>query len=278
VLRDYMPDQHRSFFEQLPFVVLGTIDAAGRPWATLLEGRPGFVHSPSPRTLHIDAALSAHDPAWSDLVGGGRASVGLLGIELPTRRRNRANGVLTVVPGAPLELDVLQSFGNGPQYIHLRTPRFVREPGTQAPHASLDVASAVRALIATADTFFVATGVPDAARAPWAVDVSHRGGRPGFVDVGEQWLTIPDYVGNNFFNTLGNIEVYPRAGLLFVDFERGDVVHVSGEARLRWDGVPELGAERAAERSWHVRMDHVVWRPNALALRFERMEERATRR
>ena len=277
VLRDFIPDQHRTFFEQLPFVVLGTIDAAGRPWATLLEGRPGFIRSPTSRKLRIDATWGADDPAWSSPAPGERGGVGLLGIELPTRRRNRANGLLSAVAGA-LELDVVQSFGNCPQYIHTRTPRFVREPGTAAPADELEAASDARAVIAAADTFFVSTGVPDVPRATWAVDVSHRGGRPGFVDVGEQWLTIPDYAGNNFFNTLGNIEVYPRAGLLFVDFARGDVVQVSGEARLRWDGVPELGGERARERSWQVRMDRVVWRPNALALRFERTEERAALR
>jgi predicted pyridoxine 5'-phosphate oxidase superfamily flavin-nucleotide-binding protein len=268
VLRDHMPEQHRSFFEQLPFLVVGTIDAAGRPWATLLEGRPGFVQSPTSKRLRIDATWGADDPAWSSRAPSERAGVGVLGIELPTRRRNRANGLLSTVGGA-LELDVVQSFGNCPQYIHPRTPRFVREPGTPPPARAVETTSDARAVIANADTLFVCTGVRDEPRGTWAADVSHRGGRAGFVDVGEQWLTIPDYPGNNFFNTLGNIEVYPRAGLLFVDFSRGDVVQVSGEARLRWDGVPELGGERATERSWQVRMDHVVWRPDALALRFE---------
>ena len=38
VIRDHMPDQHRSFYEQLPFMVYGAVDADGKPWASLLEG------------------------------------------------------------------------------------------------------------------------------------------------------------------------------------------------------------------------------------------------
>ncbi|NTX31123.1 pyridoxamine 5'-phosphate oxidase, partial [Burkholderia pyrrocinia] len=34
-IRRFMPDQHRAFFAQLPFFVLGGVDAHGQPWATL---------------------------------------------------------------------------------------------------------------------------------------------------------------------------------------------------------------------------------------------------
>src|SRR5262249_14556123 len=54
-IRDFMPDQHRTFFAQLPFVVLGALDAVGNPWATILTGEPGFLSSPDPKLLHIAA-------------------------------------------------------------------------------------------------------------------------------------------------------------------------------------------------------------------------------
>ena len=50
-IRRYLPEQHRQFFEQLPFIVLGGIDALGQPWATLRIGEPGFVSSPDATTL-----------------------------------------------------------------------------------------------------------------------------------------------------------------------------------------------------------------------------------
>jgi predicted pyridoxine 5'-phosphate oxidase superfamily flavin-nucleotide-binding protein len=112
-----MPDQHRIFFAQLPFVVAGTVDDRGAPVATLLTGGPGFVASPDPRTLAI-AAVSG-DPAGRWLRRG--APVGLLGIELATRRRNRANGTIAFAGEPGLLVAVRQSFGNCPQYI--RPPR-----------------------------------------------------------------------------------------------------------------------------------------------------------
>ena len=87
-------------------------------------------------------------------------------------------------------------------------------------------------MIAGADTFFVASYVDDAERGR-AVDVSHRGGRPGFVRIGADGvLTIPDFSGNRFFNTLGNLIANPKAGLLFVDFETGDELQLTGDAEV----------------------------------------------
>jgi len=98
VIRDYMPDQHRDFYRQLPFLVTGAVDAHGKPWATLLEGPEGFVSSPDPQQLLIDAALVSDDPATPGLVAGG--AIGLLGIELHSRRRNRIMGLSGRRPAA----------------------------------------------------------------------------------------------------------------------------------------------------------------------------------
>ncbi len=89
-LRDFMPDQHREFFAQLPFLVAGSVDGAGQPWASIVSGPPWFVSSPDPKTLRIGALPDAGDPLAEALTVG--AKVGLLGIELSTRRRNRQNG------------------------------------------------------------------------------------------------------------------------------------------------------------------------------------------
>lgn len=102
-----------------------------------------------------------------------------------------------------------------------------------------------------ADTFFAASYVIDE-RGTHQIDVSHRGGRSGFVRVGVHGaLTIPDYSGNRFFNTLGNLLINPRAGLVFVDFESGDLVHLTGDAQVCLD-APEIEAFQGAERMWRV--------------------------
>ncbi|WP_239502378.1 pyridoxamine 5'-phosphate oxidase family protein, partial [Stenotrophomonas maltophilia] len=74
---------------------------------------------------------------------------------------------------------------------------------------------AAREMVAGADTLFVASSSGADIDAGGGVDISHRGGRPGFVHVDGERLTIPDFSGNRYFNTLGNLLVEPRAALLF---------------------------------------------------------------
>lgn len=263
VICDYMPDQHRIFYQQLPFMVAASVDAQGRPWATLLEGPQGFVSSPDPRQLLIDTTLPADDPATPGLAAG--QAVGLLGIELHTRRRNRLNGQIRQAAAGQLQVIVEQSFGNCPQYIQLREYTHVEEPAQgRVDAASLD--GRATSMIQAADTFFVASYV-EHEEGLRSVDVSHRGGRPGFVKVEGNRLTIPDYAGNLHFNTLGNLLLNPRAGLLFIDFSNGNVLQLYGHAELLLDS-PAIQAFEGAERLWTLDVEQVVWRPAAVSLRW----------
>jgi predicted pyridoxine 5'-phosphate oxidase superfamily flavin-nucleotide-binding protein len=263
-IRGLMPDQHRVFFMQLPFLLVGSLDARDRPWASVLTGRPGFIDSPDPQILAIAAHPSDGDPLSRALAVG--APVGLLGIELETRRRNRMNGTVIAIGERGFAVHVDQSFGNCPQYIQARTPGFVdagaaaRAPRQEAGRLSAEA----EALVARADTFFIATAAPTArAGDPSAgVDVSHRGGKPGFVRVsaenGRTVLTAPDFAGNSFFNTLGNIAANPRAGLIFIDFATGDVLQLTGTAEVVWDGA-ELAAFAGAQRLLRITVDEGAW-------------------
>lgn len=253
-IRDHMPDQHRDFFAQLPFMVLAGVDHCGQPWPSLRVGAAGFVSSPDDRTLCIAGAELAGDPlhgAWHPgvLAGG-------LGIELPTRRRNRVNGVITSIDCHVLTLSVTQSFGNCPQYIQSRTPVFVKPDGPmQSARQADELADDDRVFLERADTFFIATAAMGE-NLDWTrgVDVSHRGGMPGFVRVDDaNTLTVPDS-GNNFFNTVGNLRLEPRAGLLFIDFELGDLLYIAARAEVIWDSR-EVEDFRGARRllRFHVR-------------------------
>jgi ferredoxin-NADP reductase/predicted pyridoxine 5'-phosphate oxidase superfamily flavin-nucleotide-binding protein len=263
VIRTWMPDQHREFYQQLPFLLFGAVDAQGRPWASVLEGAPGFAHSPDPEHLYFASQVAADDPA--QLRNG--EPIGLLGIELHTRRRNRLNGHVGNLNAQGFAVSVDQAFGNCPQYIQLR--QFQRVPLTDpqtrpAEHLNaLD--DAATALIAGADTFFVASYVDvDGQR---AVDVSHRGGQAGFVRVDGNRLTIPDFAGNLHFNTLGNLLLNPKAGLLFIDFSTGDLLQLSGRTEILLDD-PQIEAFQGAERLWTFEVETLVRRPAALALRW----------
>ena len=257
LVRDFMPDEHRAFFEDLPFMAVGSMDMAGALWASLLVGAPGFVQAPGARRLLIEAQPLPGDPLNGNLRAG--APLGLLGLELSTRRRNRANGRVLQVGDGSLEVGIEQSFGNCKQYIQSRAGVFASPAAVAAPNAeAAELSLTAQQLLLRTDTSFIAT----ASRAPaqggtQGIDVSHRGGRPGFVRVdsadGATRLTLPDFSGNFMFNTFGNLEVNPRAGFLALDFTSGAVLSLTGTARVIWDG-PEVAAFEGAERllAFHV--------------------------
>jgi predicted pyridoxine 5'-phosphate oxidase superfamily flavin-nucleotide-binding protein len=253
-IRDFMPEQHRLFFTQLPMFLIGSADSGQRPWASILVGEPGFIHSPDPKRLHIAAMPSAEDPFTESLRDG--AMVGGLGIELDTRRRNRVNGKAALDEGGGgFSIRVDQSFGNCAKYIQARKPRFARQPSLQDGQRSIrrftHFDSVCRAMLARSDTFFIASQFGDDPRdGRRGMDVSHRGGPPGFLaQVDDQTLLWPDYRGNFFFNTFGNIELDPRCGLLILDFETGDTLQLTGTAEVLWDAGHADSAFEGAQRS-----------------------------
>lgn len=262
--RNWMPDQHREFYAQLPFVVLGAVDRQGDVWATLRTGKPGFMSSPDPQTLQINLKPQPSDPAQEGMGEG--AAIGMLGIELHTRRRNRMNGNIRRLLDHGLEISVSQAYGNCPRYINLRQYSFVREQAGDVRHL-VATDPLARRLITTADSFYIATYVErDGER---QVDASHRGGKPGFVRMDEDGtLTIPDFSGNLFFNTLGNILLNPRAGLIFVDFKTGDLLQMTGSAQVLLDD-PEIAAFQGAERLLRFKPQRVVYRQAAIPLRWK---------
>jgi predicted pyridoxine 5'-phosphate oxidase superfamily flavin-nucleotide-binding protein len=273
-----MPDPFRALFEATPLLVVGSADSAGRLWASLLAGEPGFVRAPTAARLTVSANPALGDPLTANLRVG--AAVGLLGIQLQTRRRTRANGLVTERDAQSFTVQVAQSFGNCKQYIQAREPVYDRTllasvGGVVNEGARLSARAA--ALLANTDTFFIATASAAAASGKdgEGVDISHRGGRPGFVRVTENAgvtrLTLPDFTGNFLFNTLGNLEVNPQAGIVCADFTTGDVLSITGTARVIWDG-PEVAAFHGAERLLSFELESGVFLERALPLRFGGVE------
>lgn len=270
VIRPYMPEQHRSFFSQLPFVVVGAVDESGWPWASLFPGAPGFAHSPDNRHLNIALDGAASDPVRRALKP--QVPLGVLGIEMHSRRRNRVNGRISGFGPDRIQLRVDQSFGNCPQYIQHRDVSFVRDATDSTPARPsapfTHLKAEARRLIAAADVFFVASAV-EAQSNPTTegVDVSHRGGRPGFVQVTGNSLIIPDFPGNNHFNTFGNFLLNPKAGLVFPDFETGTLLMLTGKTELLSKDAPEISGFLGANRGWRFTLDHGLWLRDALPFR-----------
>lgn len=266
-IRDFMPEQHRLFFAQLPFLLVGSMDDNGQPWASILIGDAGFISSADNRHLLVSAAPLPGDPLHDSLAAG--SAIGLLGIEFHSRRRNRLNGIIKERTPNGFQLQVGQSFGNCPKYIHKRRPCRDR-PVQQNPriHNKQHLDASMQRIVEKADTFFIASAHPDAQKAEESrqgVDVSHRGGKAGFVRLEKngQVLVAPDYTGNFFFNTMGNLILNPRAGLLFMDFDSGDLLYLAVSTKIIWHG-PELTKHENAQRLLRMQVHNAIRVENIL--------------
>ncbi len=271
MIQNYMSGAHRDFFKTLPFVLAGTVDGHGLPWASMLVGNAGFAYAPDPRLLSISANPLFGDPLSENLKVG--AQIGMLGIDLSSRRRIRVNGRIQQTTSSNFDIRVAQSFRNCPQYIQARQVEIlplIDAPDTkQRLHQSSTLGDVEQQVILRADTFFMATTYSENQDDPsHGVDVSHRGGKPGFVRVDDDHNFIfPDFGGNRIFNSLGNILLNPRAGFLFPNFETGDLLYLSGRAEIIWEGK-ELDAFVGAERLVRCAVEKVIYVEESLPLRF----------
>jgi predicted pyridoxine 5'-phosphate oxidase superfamily flavin-nucleotide-binding protein len=266
-IRGAMPEQHRAFFPLLRFVCLAVPDAEGWPLATLVTGVPGFASSPAPDRLQVAAMPAPDDPVRAHLKAGTPA--GLLGIDLGTRRRNRLNGIVAQAASDGFAVDVLQSFGNCPRYIQVRQLLpVVRRPG---PAVNFDAALPARAreLLASSSTLFVASASgKEVQGAAAGLDISHRGGPPGFARLQGSVLTVPDYNGNRYFNTLGNFIAEPRAAIVLADFASGDLLQLQGIVDIDWTAA-DPDQTPPVERVWRFRIVRGVLREDAFGLASE---------
>ncbi len=248
---------------QQPMAVLGSVDKEQNVWASVLVGKPAFMEAVDERTVTFDLTKIAHnpdDPFWENIQH--HPEVGMLVIELSSRRRLRVNGRMTRVSDALLRLQVLESYPNCPKYIQRRhvSANLVRGDDT-APESERGNVLGPRqaAMITIADTFFVASAHPER-----GLDASHRGGNPGFVTVVDnRSLQIPDYPGNCMYNTLGNFVVSSRAGLIFIDFESRRTLQIIGRPEIIWKVDGSADETGGTSRFWKLHIDRWLGSDNA---------------
>lgn len=258
-------DRAARFLAQQPWAILAARDPAGALWVSLLHGPPGFLKVEDPATLAIHASLSAADPLGDAFKE--EAGIGLLVLDPQTRRRMRLNGWGRSEPGDILRVRAREVYGNCPKYIQRRALAGDANLPAEIPTIGSRLSSAQREWIGRSDTFFIGTRHAEA-----GVDCSHRGGQPGFVRaVDDQRIIFPDYAGNNMFQTLGNLTLCPQAGLLFLDFESGHVLQLSGKATVVWD-AERLAAWPGAQRLIEFTVDAVQETPHASPLRWRLLD------
>lgn len=258
---DRVPDTARAFLSTRRMVVIATSDGGGRVWASVVTGEPGFLSLLDDRNLRIGALPPEGDPLVENLRVEGHVALFIPDFVAP--RRIRLNGT-GQIKGSEIHVHAEQVYGNCRRYIQERLLAGTRAYSGTLPvqvTRSTKLSAQDRDQILRADTFFIATEHPDA-----GADASHKGGNPGFVKVlDDRHIAFPDYNGNHMFNTLGNLAINPSAGLLFIDFDSGRTLQITGQASIDWN--PQRARDFAgAERIVDFEVAEIVANENGFPL------------
>ncbi|KAF2728410.1 hypothetical protein EJ04DRAFT_516624 [Polyplosphaeria fusca] len=251
--------QASFLLQRAPLLAFGTLDSQDRPWTTLWGGQPGFSEALGGGIIGTRTFVDAiNDPVVQALVGGtekgemrsgNEKMLSGLTIDLMTRKRVKIAG--RMLAGALSEVEVEyeggvkhaenapeqqnqlqlvykvdQSLGNCPKYLNqyeiqpaLTTSKLVE----QSPNLSNEA----KALIAKSDMFFLSTSTED------DMDTNHRGGPTGFVRiVSDTEIAYPEYSGNRLYQSLGNLQMNPKIGITFPDYETGEILYITGTTEI----------------------------------------------
>jgi predicted pyridoxine 5'-phosphate oxidase superfamily flavin-nucleotide-binding protein len=224
-----IPPVAAQFLASQRLVAVSAVDDAGRLWASVLSGPAGFIEATGATVVRSRSAPSSADPLHGALRS--ERPLGMLAIEPATRKRMRINGRARI-DGGDLVLSTDQVYANCPKYIAAREPHDLSLTVAPQPEAirTDELTPEQLAWIDQADTFFIGTIAE-----PFGADASHRGGAPGFVRSAPTRLTWPEYQGNSMYMTLGNLELDARCALVFVDWQHGHTLHLTGRATSDWD-------------------------------------------
>lgn len=250
VISSAVPAPARPFVGQQSYVAIAWLDTSGDPWASLVVGEPGFASCDEGGTVvTIRGPGNAIDPEAIHAGIRSADAIGLLFIDLATRRRLRVNGVVERSSDRELRVAVEQAFPNCPKYIQRRERVDAATVVSLAtPSRGLGAPADLRAWLSRADTAFVASVGPEG-----RVDCSHRGGRGGYMRMDGGAVIVPDYPGNSMFCSLGNMMVEPRAGLVLVDFAARQQLHLSGDASVEMARTDRAARTGGSGHWWTLR-------------------------
>jgi ferredoxin-NADP reductase/predicted pyridoxine 5'-phosphate oxidase superfamily flavin-nucleotide-binding protein len=251
--------QGAYLLQRAPLLALGTLDAQNRPWTTLWGGEPGFSEPLGGGVVGTRAIVDgSNDPVVEALVGGSpkgeavqgnQKMVSGLTIDLVTRKRVKIFGRMVAgalgdveaegaggaehADGPAIKQDQIQlatkieqSMGNCPKYLNqyeiqpspVRS-KLIAKGSSLSPDA--------KDLISKADMFFLSSSTAE------DMDTNHRGGPPGFVRIlSDTEIVYPEYSGNRLYQTLGNLQLNPKVGIVFPDYGTGNVVYLTGTAEI----------------------------------------------
>lgn len=250
MMRSSIPRQVFDWLTKQTFLAIATLDTADHLWATFVPGKPGFLQADANGT-HLWVERTMPPTVLSNLKGGG--NVGLLAIDLISRQRMRINGIATALPTG-LHISVQEAFFNCPKYITRRTTLTSIADNESTKHEGAYLLAEHLQLLSETDLLFLATTHPER-----GLDVSHRGGDPGFVQLlPDGRIRIPDYTGNSLFNSLGNLLIDPRIALAIPNLRTGTILQITGTATIQWHDRNEADSTGGTHR--FVDIAPIAWR------------------
>ncbi|KAL8722300.1 MAG: hypothetical protein Q9225_001205 [Loekoesia sp. 1 TL-2023] len=174
--------------------------------------------------------------------------VSALSIDLATRSRVKLAGQMVAgalgelggddstdegakVTEAQVVIRVERSLGNCPKYLN-KKQIVPTAPEPALLSNVLPLPEEAIELLAKADLFFITSSYDES-----SIGTNHRGGPPGFVrvlqnDPSATVLIYPEYSGNRLYQTLGNLEMNPKAGVVVPNFGTGSVLYITGTTEI----------------------------------------------
>ena len=244
-----------NFIAEQEYVAVSITDDQNNVWVSVLSGDRGFMTAPDSKTVLIEkdkTDIKANDIFWNTLQKNKK--IGMLIIELANRRRIRINGMVSSFENNIVQIKVYESYPNCMKYIqrrHIVNRKKRSTENFEQVSTGIILNQSQKTVIRTADTFFIGSANPKG-----NLDVSHRGGDPGFIEiVDDKTLRIPDYKGNSMFNTFGNFLLNEYAGVVFWDFEQGKLLQMTGKAKIYWDNPGTEKETAGTGRYWEFEVD-----------------------
>ncbi len=224
------------------FSVAASIDDGGRPWASPLFGPAGALFTvQDDTTVRVKPQPIAGDPLHDNVRSNGE--MGVLYFDPSRRRRAKSLGRATTDNSGTFEYRMHRNFGICNKYIFKRSNDV--EPSTTQRRnvefaARAGLSADDKAQLGSTDTTFLASHSDR-----FGADATHRGGPAGFVSVvDDSTITMPDYMGNGMFQTLGNLQLDDRVGLSSVDFETGRLLQLTGRGSIQPANAHDVYSQR----------------------------------
>ena len=227
MIQNEIPSDASDFLKSLRFGVIALSIDNQEVYTTLVYSDSCFITEERKDKIRI--SLKYHDYIPEEFFEVEDVNIGFIGLDFEKAMRVRING-FAKVERKNISLRVQEIYANCPRYIHKRVlqPK-LKDLGESSIVRDTKMSAECMEVIKKADTFFLASS-----HTVKGVDVSHKGGKAGFVTpLSSSRLIFEDVPGNNMFNSLGNIHTNPFVSLLFTDFEKGDSYHLQGKAEIK---------------------------------------------